>query len=91
MLLLQKAASGDRLDSHTYLRQNLGLAIAGTVTLFYLWKTPADVLSVAFQRYKINSVTQSQGILLEQELRNLAWVCNAMCVSCCILLDCRSS
>lgn len=50
MLLVQKAASGDRLDSHTYLRQNLGLAITATVTLFYLWKTPADVLTVAFQR-----------------------------------------
>lgn len=47
---LAKAASGDRLDSHTYLRQNLGLAIAGTVTLFYLWQTPATVLNAGFQK-----------------------------------------
>ncbi|DBA86528.1 TPA: hypothetical protein ACH3X2_005503 [Trebouxia sp. C0005] len=47
---LAKAASGDRLDSHTYLRQNLGLAVAGTVTLFYLWKTPATVLNAGFQK-----------------------------------------
>ncbi len=39
------------MDSHTYLRQNLGLAIAGTVTLFYLWQTPATVLNAGFQKY----------------------------------------
>lgn len=45
-----KAAKGERLDSHTYLRQNLGLAIAGTVTLFYLWRTPTGVLNAGFQK-----------------------------------------
>lgn len=47
---MQKAAKGGRLDSATYLRQNLGLAVAGIATLFYLWKTPAGTLNVWAQR-----------------------------------------
>ena len=47
---VQKAAKGRRLDSHTYLRQNLGLAVAGTMTLWYLYKTPAHVLEPVYQK-----------------------------------------
>ena len=50
---MQKASKGGRLDSHTYLRQNLALAVAGVSTLFFLWQTPADVLHVAAQRYAL--------------------------------------
>ncbi|KAL3141424.1 hypothetical protein ABBQ32_004993 [Trebouxia sp. C0010 RCD-2024] len=47
---LAKAARGGRLDSQTYLRQNLGLAVAGTMTLIYLWKTPATVMEPIYQK-----------------------------------------
>jgi len=47
---LAKAAKGGRLDSHTYLRQNLGLAVAGSMTLIYLWKTPATVMEPFYQK-----------------------------------------
>ena len=49
-LMAQKAAKGGHLDSHTYLRQNLGLAVAGTMTLIYLWKTPAGVMEPVYQK-----------------------------------------
>lgn len=49
-VVVQKAAKGERLDSHTYLRQNLGLAFAGTLTLYYMWRTPAGVLTNAFHK-----------------------------------------
>ena len=49
-VLAQKAAKGGRLDSHTYLRQNLGLAVAGTMTLVYLWKTPATLMEPIYQK-----------------------------------------
>ena len=46
---MQKAAKGGRLNEHQYLRQNLGLAVTGVMTLFYLWKTPAGVLEPIYQ------------------------------------------
>lgn len=49
-MMVQKAAKGGRLDSHTYLRQNLGLAVAGTMTLIYLWKTPATLMEPIYQK-----------------------------------------
>lgn len=47
---VQKAAKGGRLSEHQYLRQNLGLAVTGVMTLFYLWKTPAMVLEPVYQK-----------------------------------------
>lgn len=47
---VQKAAKGGRLKDNTYLRQNLGLAVTGVMTLFYLWKTPAGVMEPVYQK-----------------------------------------
>ncbi|DBA92234.1 TPA: hypothetical protein ACH3X1_015941 [Trebouxia sp. C0004] len=47
---LARAAKKGRLESETSKRQNLGLAVAGILTLFYLWKTPATVLEPFWQK-----------------------------------------
>lgn len=47
---LARAAKKGRLGSETSKRQNLGLAVAGVLTLFYLWKTPASVLEPFWQK-----------------------------------------
>lgn len=47
---VQRAAKKGRLESETSKRQNLGLAVAGVLTLFYLWKTPGSVLEPFWQK-----------------------------------------
>jgi len=47
---VQRAAKKGRLNSATSRRQNLGLTVAGILTLFYLWKTPASVLEPFWQK-----------------------------------------